>query len=158
MSVWKGPSERRRCSRSRGGNDVSLPASAGPESIRGAIGALGADRIRHGIRAIEDPALITDLVDRQLVLDVCPRSNLRTMTVANLAEHPLRHLVAAGVRCSISTDDPAMFDTDLGREYELLSSMAVDPADVYEAGLRGALCDQATRQRLAEIGAAADFD
>lgn len=128
---------------------------AGPGSIRGAIDALGADRIRHGIRAIEDPALVAELVDRQLVLDVCPTSNVRTRAVSNLTEHPLSQLVAAGVLCSVSTDDPAMFDTDLGREYELLSTMGVDIAGVYEAGVRGALCDEATRQRLTAIGQAA---
>lgn len=129
---------------------------AGPESIRGAIDALGADRIRHGIRAIEDPALIAELVDRQLVLDVCPTSNLRTKAVSSLHVHPLRQLIAAGVSCSVSTDDPAMFDTDLGREYELLSTMDVDTADVYKAGVRGALCDEAIRKRLTAIGDAAD--
>lgn len=130
---------------------------AGPGSIRGAIDALGADRIRHGIRAIEDPALVAELVDRQLVLDVCPTSNVCTKAVSSLDMHPLPQLVAAGVLCSVSTDDPAMFDTDLGREYELLSTMGVDTAAVYEAGVRGALCDEATRQRLTAIGHAASW-
>jgi len=130
---------------------------AGPESIRGAIDALGADRIRHGIRAIEDPVLVAELSDRQLVLDVCPTSNLRTKAVSSLEKHPLAELVAAGILCSVSTDDPAMFDTDLGREYELLSTMGVDTTAVYEAGVRGALCDEATRQRLAAIGQTASW-
>src|SRR6266516_7531028 len=90
----------------------------GPASVWGALDALGADRIRHGIRAVEDPALVTELARRGVVLDVCPVSNLRTGAVASLGEHPLPKLVAAGVRCSISTDDPAMFDTDLTRDYE----------------------------------------
>lgn len=124
---------------------------AGPASIRGAIDALGAARIRHGIRAVEDPALLADLTDRQIVLDVCPTSNLRTGAVANLGTHPLPQLLAAGVRCSVSTDDPAMFDTDLGREYELLSEMGGDARAAYEAGLQGALCDDATRERLAAV-------
>ena len=128
---------------------------AGPGSIRGAIDALGADRIRHGIRAIDDPSLVAELADRQLVLDVCPTSNVRTKAVSSLDMHPLPHLVAAGVLCTVSTDDPAMFDTDLGREYALLSNMGVDTAGVYEAGVRGALCDEATRKRLTAIGKAA---
>src|SRR5206468_2578649 len=73
---------------------------AGPASVRGALDALGARRIRHGIRAAEDPALVQDLADREIVLDVCPISNLRTRAVASLEEHPLPHLVAAGVPCS----------------------------------------------------------
>jgi aminodeoxyfutalosine deaminase len=61
--------------------------------------------------------MVRELADRGTVLDVCPFSNLRTGVVRSLDEHPLPALVAAGVRCSLSTDDPAMFDTDLGREY-----------------------------------------
>jgi aminodeoxyfutalosine deaminase len=125
---------------------------AGPASIRGALDALGAVRLRHGIRAIEDPALVAELAERGIVLDVCPVSNLRTGAVATLAEHPLPALVAAGVSCSISTDDPAMFSTDLSRDYEVAGQLGVPAQACYEAGLRGALCDEGTRQWLAEIG------
>ncbi|HEU6444815.1 MAG TPA: adenosine deaminase, partial [Gaiellaceae bacterium] len=108
---------------------------AGPPSIRGALDALGADRIRHGIRAVEDPALVEELRDREIVLDVCPISNVRTGAVASLDAHPLRELTAAGVRCSISTDDPAMFDTDLEREHEAAAALGVDPRRAYENAL-----------------------
>jgi aminodeoxyfutalosine deaminase len=127
---------------------------AGAASVRGALEALGADRLRHGIRAEEDPGLVRELADRGTVLDICPLSNLRTGAVRSLAEHPLPRLVAAGVRCSISTDDPAMFDTDLTRDYEAAASFGLDPRSFYEAGLAGALCDEATRARLRQIGEA----
>ena len=130
---------------------------AGPASIRGALDALGADRIRHGIRAVEDPALVDELRDRELVLDVCPVSNVRTGAVASLAEHPLRRLAAAGVPCSINTDDPAMFDTDLAREYEAAASLGVSPPQAFESGVRGALCDDETRGRLRSIGETFDW-
>ena len=110
---------------------------AGPASVRGALDALGADRIRHGIRAVEDPGLVRELADRRLVLDVCPISNLRTRAVASLDEHPLPRLVAAGVPCSISTDDPAMFGTDLTRDYDGGLLLGLDPRSFYEAGLAG---------------------
>lgn len=126
---------------------------AGPASVRGALDALGADRIRHGIWAIEDPALVAELAERGIVLDVSPVSNLRTGAVASLAEHPLPRLVAAGVLCSISTDDPAMFDTDLTRDYAAAQSLGLDPRLAYDAGVEGALCDTATRERLRELGA-----
>jgi aminodeoxyfutalosine deaminase len=106
-------------------------------------------RIRHGIRAVEDPALLAELVDRGLVLDVCPTSNLRTGVVSTLDDHPLPALRAAGIPCTINTDDPAMFDTDLGREHELAASLGVSAADAYAAGAAGALCDEPTRARLA---------
>ena len=128
----------------------------GPASIRGALDALGADRIRHGIRAVDDPDLVDELREREIVLDVCPVSNVRTGAVGSLEEHPLRELVEAGVRCSISTDDPAMFDTDLTREYAAAASLGADPKTTYEAGLAGALCDDDTRERLRRIGE--DYD
>ena len=131
--------------------------AAGAPSIRGALDALGADRIRHGIRSVEDPGLVAELAGRGTVLDVCPLSNLRTGVVRSLEEHPLPQLVAAGVRCSISTDDPAMFDTDLSRDYEAADSLGVSPQAAYEAGLAGALCDDETRRRLRQIGESHDW-
>lgn len=125
---------------------------AGPESIRGALDILRADRLRHGIRAIEDPALVRELADRGVVLDVCPISNVRTRVVASLAEHPLPDLVAAGVACSVSTDDPAMFGTDLSADYAAAMELGVTPRDCYAAGVKGALCDERVRERLRQIG------
>lgn len=131
--------------------------TAGAESVRGALDALGADRIRHGIRSVEDPGLVAELAARGTVLDVCPFSNVRTGVVRSLEQHPLPQLVAAGVRCSISTDDPAMFDTDLTRDYDAAASLGVSPRAAYEAGLAGALCDDITRARLRQIGDSHDW-
>jgi aminodeoxyfutalosine deaminase len=125
--------------------------AAGPESVREIL-SVDPDRIRHGIRAIEDPAVLAEVIDRGLVFDVCPTSNLRTGVVATLADHPLSALRAAGVPCTINTDDPAMFGTDLAQEYEVAAGLGVSAADAYAAGLAGALCDDATRARLAAIG------
>jgi aminodeoxyfutalosine deaminase len=124
----------------------------GPSSIRAALDALQPDRIRHGIRAMEDPELVRELADRGLVLDVTPISNLRTGAVSSLDEHPLPRLVEAGVRCSVSTDDPAMFDTDLTREYDATEAMGLDPRLLYENAVAGALCDEETRARLETLG------
>jgi aminodeoxyfutalosine deaminase len=131
---------------------------AGPSSIRGALDALGARRIRHGIRAIEDPELVQELADRRVVLDVCPISNVCTRAVPSLSRHPLPELVAAGVACSLSTDDPAMFGTDLATEYAAACALGLEPRSFYEAGLEGALCDKPTRTRLRELGEACDWD
>jgi aminodeoxyfutalosine deaminase len=144
----------------RSGGLGSVPHAgevAGPESVRGALDVLHADRLRHGIRAIEDPGLVRELADRGTVLDVCPISNLRTKAVASLAEHPLPALVSAGVACSVSTDDPAMFGTDLSADYAAALELGVSPAVCFAAGLRGALCDDSTREWLARIGAEFDW-
>jgi aminodeoxyfutalosine deaminase len=143
--------------RARADGLASVPHAgevAGAESVRGALDALGADRVRHGIRAVEDSALVAELADRRLVLDVCPLSNIRTGAVPSLAEHPLPRLVDAGVLCSISTDDPAMFDTDLTRDYEAAASLGLDARAAFDAGVEGALCGAATKARLREVGVA----
>jgi len=132
--------------------------AAGPESVRGALETLGAVRLRHGIRAVEDPGLVRELAGRGVVCDVCPISNLRLGIVPTLAQHPLPQLLAAGVPCSVSTDDPAILHTDLTRDYAAAASLGLSPRAAYEAGLAGALCDEATRQRLRRIGAAHDWE
>jgi aminodeoxyfutalosine deaminase len=126
-------------------------------SVRSALDALGADRIRHGIRAVDDAVLVRELADRGTVLDVCLVSNLCTGAVHSLAQHPLLRLTAEGVRCSLSTDDPAMFDTNLDREYSIAATLGVQPRWFFDAGVAGALCDEQTRSRLQAIGESFDW-
>ncbi|HEX4290308.1 MAG TPA: adenosine deaminase [Trebonia sp.] len=126
--------------------------AAGPSSVRGALETLRADRIRHGIRAADDPGLLRELAARGVVLDVCLISNLRTGVVASLSDHPLPALAAAGVACSVSTDDPAMFDTDLSADYAAARELGVSARECYLAGQRGALCDAPTKSELEQIG------
>jgi aminodeoxyfutalosine deaminase len=146
--------------RARDGGLGSVPHAGeteGTASIRGAIDALGADRIRHGIRAAQDAALVAELADRGIVLDVCPTSNLRTGVVKSLSEHPLPRLLADGVKCTLNTDDPAMFGSDLRTEYAAALAMGVSMRACYEAGVHGALCDTETKKALEAIGAAFDW-
>jgi aminodeoxyfutalosine deaminase len=119
---------------------------------------LGADRLRHGIRSVEDSGLVREIASRRIVLDVCPISNLRTRAVASLDAHPLPELVAAGVVCSISTDDPAMFGTDLSKDYEAATALGLTPRTIYEAGLEGALCEASCLERLRAIGDEYDWE
>lgn len=93
--------------------------TAGPESIWGALRALGAERIGHALTAIRDPHLVEYLAEKQIPVDICLSSNLRTGALKTLEEHPLRRYFDAGLLVSLSTDDPAMFETDLVREYAL---------------------------------------
>lgn len=110
----------------------------GSESVLEAIELLGAERIGHGIAAAHDPHLMELLAARSIPLEICPTSNLRTGALARqldrpdakIGDHPLPRLFRAGVPVNLSTDDPAMFETDLAREYALLGQMGLDPAEI----------------------------
>jgi len=97
--------------------------TTGPETVWDALRTLGAERIEHGITAMQDPELLAHLAATGVTLDVCPSSNVALGVVPNLDEHPLRGLVDAGVRVSIGTDDPPMFGTDLDREYAVAARL-----------------------------------
>ena len=106
----------------RNGGLLSTPHAGeleGPASIIGALDALGADRIQHGVRAVEDPALVKRLADSSVCLDVCPTSNLMLAVVPSLAAHPLPALLDAGIKCSLNGDDPLLFGPNLLEEYQL---------------------------------------
>jgi aminodeoxyfutalosine deaminase len=121
---------------------------AGPASVRGALDALHADRLRHGVRAAEDPALLAELAGRGIVCDVTPTSNVRTGVVRSLAEHPLPRLLAAGVKCSISSDDPVLMGTDLTAECTAAVDLGHTPRGMFEHALGGVFCGGATKERL----------
>ena len=92
--------------------------AAGAESVWDAIRLLGAERIGHGIRAIEDPALIEFLIDRGIGLECCPTSNVQTSTVPSYEAHPLKKFLELGVLATINTDDPGISGIDLDYELE----------------------------------------
>ncbi|MGH2494895.1 MAG: adenosine deaminase [Ktedonobacteraceae bacterium] len=95
---------------------------AGPDSIRGAITALGAERIAHGVRAIEDPALVDYLAQQHIPLDITPTSNIYLGVYPSYAAHPLPQFYAKGVTITVSTDDPPLFNTTMNQEVTLLAT------------------------------------
>jgi aminodeoxyfutalosine deaminase len=94
----------------------------GAASVFDAVHLLAADRIGHGVRAMEDPALLTVLRDRQIPLEINPTSNICLHVYRRMAEHPLPHLDRMGLKLTINSDDPPLFNTTLCDEYRLLAS------------------------------------
>lgn len=135
----------------RAGGLGSVPHAgevAGPASIRGALDTLHADRIRHGVRAVEDPGLLKELAGRGMVLDVCVLSNVRLSVVRSVAEHQLPQLLEAGVPVTVNTDDPTFFACELDAEHAAARSLGADPRALFDAGVAGALCEEPLKQRL----------
>jgi adenosine deaminase len=125
---------------------------AGPASVREALDRLGIERVDHGIRAIEDPALVARLAREGVALAVCPTSNVRTGAVPSLGAHPLRRLYDAGVRVTVNSDDPTFFGASVLDEYELChTAFGFTPREL--GALAGhaasaAFLDPAARSRL----------
>jgi adenosine deaminase len=126
--------------------------TAGPASIRGALDSLGAERIGHGIRCLEDPALVDELRGRAVPLEVCPTSNVKTRVVGSIGEHPLRRLIEAGLTVTLNSDDPSMFSSHLVGEYELardvfgLSDQAL--AELARTGVRSSFADEGAKASM----------
>ncbi len=91
--------------------------AAGPQSIWDAIEYLGVERVGHGVTAIEDPKLVNHILKQGVTVEMCPTSNLKTGVVSSLKKHPIRVLFDKGVKVTVNTDDPSMFDTDMNSEY-----------------------------------------
>lgn len=112
----------RRAAKAGLGRTVHAGESSGPEGVRDALEFLGADRIDHGVRAIEDAELVKILADRQIPLGVCPISNITLGLYKTMAEHPIDALRKAGVAVSVNTDDPALLNTTLEDSYRECAS------------------------------------
>lgn len=123
----------------------------GPVSIREAL-ELGVTRIGHGVQAIDDPALMDELAERDVVLEVCPGSNVALRVYPDWRSHPIARLRDAGVKVTVSTDDPPFFHTTMSQEYQKLADVfGWDEGDfkqINQWAADAAFCDEATRARL----------
>lgn len=131
--------------------------TAGPASVRSALELLKPDRLRHGVRAAEDEALLAELAEREIVCDVCVISNVRLSVVPSVAEHPLPKMLAADIRCTVNTDDPTFFGCELDDEHRAALSLGASPRALFEAGVAGALCEPEVRESLRAIGDSHDW-
>ncbi|MGW0733488.1 adenosine deaminase [Streptomyces sp. NPDC002851] len=130
--------------------------TTGPQTIWDALNELRAERIGHGTSAPQDPALLAHLAEHRIPLEVCPTSNIATRAVADLDQHPIREMVAAGVPVTVNSDDPPMFGTDLNTEYavaaRLLGLAPQGIADLAKNAVEASFLDPTGKARLtAEI-------
>ena len=112
----------------------------GPSSVWDALFELGTERIGHGVRSVEDRNLVQYLATRQIPLEICVTSNVRTRVYRTMDNHPVRHLIDCGIPITINTDDPTLFATDLTSEYMILLEMGVAPQDILSSMRNGFLC------------------
>ncbi|MFJ5234546.1 adenosine deaminase [Kitasatospora sp. NPDC088391] len=126
--------------------------STGPETVWDAIRDLGAERIGHGTRSVQDPALLDHLGEHRIPLEVCPTSNLATRVVERIEEHPIRQMVDAGLLVTVNSDDPPMFGTDLNTEYAVVAQLlGLDEAGVAALArnaVEASFLDPAGKRRL----------
>lgn len=139
------------------GLTVHAGEGRGPASVRDALDALRPSRIGHGVRAVEDAALVSRLAADGVVLELCPGSNIALGLYPGWQAHPVERLRAAGVRVTISTDDPPFFRTTLTREYDRLADVfgwsEVEFRAINRHAADAAFCDPATRELvLARLG------
>ena len=126
----------------------------GPDSVRDALRDLKVERIGHGVRAIEDPALVDRLAEDGVVLEVCPGSNVALGIYPTWTDHPVARLREKGVKVTVSTDDPPFFHTTMTHEFDRLADAfgwkEGDFAALNRTALDAAFCDEATRARVAD--------
>ncbi|MEZ5912405.1 MAG: adenosine deaminase [Paracoccaceae bacterium] len=124
----------------------------GPQSVRDALYDLRVERIGHGVRAIEDLALVDELAERGVVLEVCPGSNVALGIYPQWRRHPIAELYRRGVKVTVSTDDPPFFHTTMTREFDRLADAFDWDEGVFgelnAVALNAAFCDDETRKRI----------
>jgi adenosine deaminase len=120
----------------------------GPESVWAAIRDLPVTRIGHGVRSIEDPALVEELARRGVALEVCPGSNVALGLYPDRNAHPLHRLIGAGVRVTLGSDDPPFFHTTLGTEYDRAGLDEAALRKITRTAIEASFADEATKAKL----------
>ena len=123
----------------------------GPENIRNAINLLHPTRLGHGVRSIEDPILVNEIIEKDIVLETCPTSNIATRIYKNYKEHHVKKLFDAGVKVTVNSDDPPFFNASIGGEYQVMADLGLTENQLISLtrnAVESSFCDKFTKQKL----------
>jgi len=123
----------------------------GPENIRNAINFLHPTRLGHGVRSIEDLDLVKEIIDKDIVLETCPTSNIATKIYENYESHPVKDLYDAGVKITVNSDDPPFFNATIAGEYEVMLNLGLLEKDLISLtnnAIQSSFCDENTKNKL----------
>ena len=137
------------------GRSAHAGEAGGPENVWSALRDLGVDRVGHGVRSVEDPALVEHLLAEAIPLELCPTSNIRTGVVSSWSQHPVIELIERGARVTINSDDPTYFACSIAgdlRQVAELTALDVERHTMY--AVDAAFADEATKRRLTATVAA----
>ena len=123
----------------------------GPENIRNAMNLLHPTRLGHGVRSIEDPDLVNEIIKRDIVLEICPTSNIATKIYKDYKSHPVKKLFEAGVKITVNSDDPPFFNASIQGEYEVMANLGFSEKELISLtrnAIDFSFCDQSTKEKL----------
>lgn len=148
--IWRSAAEAGKCTKAHAGE------FEGAKDINTALDLTRTKRLQHGIGAAQDASTLKRLLDEDVILDMCPVSNVKLCSVHAAEQHPIRKFFDAGVKLTVSTDDPTVFGNDLVHEYELLMNKLdftrKEVVQIAKNGFEAALVDEKQRQIwLAEL-------
>ena len=123
----------------------------GPENIRNAINLLHPTRLGHGVRSIEDPDLVKEIIDKKIVLETCPTSNIATKIYESYEAHPVKSLFDAGVMITVNSDDPPFFNASIAGEYQVMFNLGLSEKELNSLtrnAIEFSFCNKSTKEKL----------
>ena len=123
----------------------------GPENIRNAISLLHPTRLGHGVRSIEDPNLVKEIIDKDIVLETCPTSNIATKIYENYKSHPVKTLFDQGVKVTVNSDDPPFFNATIQGEYKVMEDLGLNEKELTSLthnAIKYSFCDEENKSKL----------
>ena len=123
----------------------------GPENIRKAINLLHPTRLGHGVRSIEDPELVKEIIEKNIVLETCPTSNIATKIYEDYKSHPVKKLFDAGVKITVNSDDPPFFNSSISGEYEVMANLGLSKEQLISLthnAIESSFCEKHIKEKL----------